>query len=259
MNIKNVFNCCPLFLSLVLALILTAATPVFAAGSGSSSEWEYIADIYFWGPQMNIRTTGGQEVEIPFYQILNDLNFAAMTEFGARNEKWSILADVIYMNLNQKNDPGYHTLPDGTEVSSSNNVKMKSWIVTPTVGYALLNSDAARVEVLGGLRYLWLNLGIEIDVNDTVVFNKSSTESFWDGIIGMRADINLNEKWYLPLYFDIGWGDSKNTWQASAGIGYHFSRFDTALTYRYLDYEFDDIVASDLVVKGPRLEAVFTF
>lgn len=258
MNIKNIFNCFPL-LSL-LALMLTATTPVFAAGSGSSSEWEYIADIYMWAPQMDITTTSGQEVEIPFYQILNNLNFAAMTEFGARNDKWSILTDVIYMNLNQKNDPRSHTLPDGTEVSSTNNVKMKSWIVIPTVGYALLNSDAARVEVLGGLRYLWLNLGIEIEVEDEVVFDKSSTESFWDGIIGMRADINLNEKWYVPVYFDIGWGKSQSTWQASAGIGYHFSKFDAVLKYRYLDYEFDDdIVASDLVIKGPQLGAVFRF
>ncbi|HLF29854.1 MAG TPA: hypothetical protein VI566_02365 [Xanthomonadales bacterium] len=245
--------------SLTLALLLFASAPVLAADTGSSSEWEYLADIYFWGANMEIKTTGGQEVDLPFHQILDALDFAFMTEVGARNDKWSVMTDVIYMNLSQKNNLRDATLPDGSAVTVNDKVDMKSWIVTPTVGYVVHSSEDDRVEVLAGLRYFWVNMGIEIDVNDTEVFNKSAAEGFWDGIIGLRANINVSQSWYLPMYFDVGTGDSDLTWQAYAGLGYHFSRFDAMLTYRYLDYEFDHTVTSDLVVKGPLLGAVFKF
>jgi len=260
MTTKQLSKKTTVFSALIMAMTLASAGPVFAANTSSSSDWEYLADIYLWGANMNIDTSGGQEVKIPFYQILDDLNFAFMTEFGARNDKWSIMSDVVYMDLSQKNKLRDATLPDGAAVTINDKVSMKSWIVTPTVGYALHNGDDARVEVIGGLRYFWLDLGIRIDVNDNTVFNKSATDTFWDGIIGMRANINLSQNWYLPAYFDVGWGTNGNsTWQAYTGVGYHFSKFDAVLTYRYLDYNFDNSVASDLVVKGPQLGAVFKF
>ncbi len=260
MNNKETYQGTSRFFVVAMALMLLSAAPVFAADSGGSYDWEYVADIYLWGPNINIDTTGGREVQLPFYQILNDLDFAFMTEFGARNDKWSIMTDVIYMNLSQKNNLRDANLPDGTAVTINDKLDMTSWIVTPTVGYALHNGDDARIEVIGGLRYLSLDLGIAIDVNDTEVFNRSASEGFWDGIIGMRGDINLSQTWYLPMYFDVGWGtQNSNTWQASAGVGYHFSSFDAVLTYRYLDYEFDHAVASDLVIKGPQLGVVFKF
>jgi hypothetical protein len=260
MNNKQFYQRTSRFSVVTMALMLLSAAPVFAADTDNDSEWEYIADLYFWGPNMNIDTTGGQEVHLPFYQILNDLNFAFMTEIGARNDQWSVMTDVIFMNLSQKNRLRDSTLPDGTAVTINDKVDMKSWIVTPTFGYALHNGDDARIEVIGGLRYFWLDLGIQIDANDNTVFNKSDSASFWDGIVGMRGNINLSQSWYLPMYFDIGWGtNDSSTWQAYTGVGYHFSRFDAVLTYRYLDYDFDNSVASDLVVKGPQLGAVFKF
>ena len=41
-----------------------------------------------------------------------------------------------------------------------------------------------------------------------------------------RATVFLNEKWYLPLYDDIGTGDSDLTWQLGAGIGYRFDKLN---------------------------------
>jgi hypothetical protein len=259
MNTKPLCTGTTLFTTLALALMLSTTAPAFAADTGSGSDWEYLGEIYLWGTNFNIDTTGGQEVHIPFYQVLNDLDFAFLAEFGARNDKWSIMTDVIYLNLGQNNTLKDATLPGGTAVTINYDIDMKSWVITPTVGYALHNGDDARVEVLGGLRYLSLDLGLAIDINDIEVFNRSSSEGFLDGIVGMRANYNLSQTWYLPTYFDVGTGGSDFTWQASAGVGYHFRSFDAVLTYRYLDYEFDDLVASDLVVKGPQLGAVFTF
>jgi hypothetical protein len=199
-------------------------------------------------------------VELPFHQVLDDLQFAFMGTLGARNDKWSMLADVIYMDLSQTENLRNNTLPGGGSVTVNDTIDLQAWIVSPTVGYVVHSSEVGRVEVLGGLRYFWVDLGIQIDVNDTEVFNESASKDFWDGIVGMRAKFDVGQSWYLPMYFDIGAGDSDFTWQAYAGVGYHFSSFDAVLMYRYLDFEFDNLAAaSDLVIKGPLLGAVFKF
>jgi len=130
-------------------------------------------------------------------------------------------------------------------------VELKGWIVTPTVGYAVHNSEKARVEVMAGARYLCLEAGATVKADGTRIFDASDSGSNWDGIVGMRADINLSPKWYLPVYLDVGAGDSKSTWQGFGGIGYRFGRVDAVAGYRYLTYDFDDSpVFDDLTFKG---------
>jgi opacity protein-like surface antigen len=142
-------------------------------------------------------------------------------------------------------------LPGNQVLTESGDIELKAWIVTPTVGYVVHNSEKARVEVLGGLRYLWLDAGVKFALDGEPEVNVSDSGSSWDAIVGLRTDINLNEKWYLPVYFDIGTGNSKSTWQAFAGVGYRFSKVDAILAYRYLDYDFDDSpVFDDMVLKG---------
>jgi hypothetical protein len=230
-----------------------------AQDSTSGSDWKYGASIYMWGPSMNIDTPTGQKVEVPFYQILNDLKMTLMGDFSVSNDKWSFMTDVIYMKLKQKNvnDP---SRPIGEILDLSSSIQMKSWIVSPTVGYALHNSDKARVEVFGGLRYLWIDLGVQINAGGNPVFDKSGSGSSWDGIVGLRTKVNLDEKWFMPLSIDVGGGDSDGTWQGIAGVGYNWGKFNTSLTYRYLQWKFDDVpTMSKLFIKGPLLNFNFTF
>ena len=241
------------------AAFIFCSTPLMAQDPVPDSDWTYSASIYMWGPSLNIDTPAGQDVEVPFYQILNDLKMTAMVDFSVSNDKWSFMTDVIYMNLRQKNvnDP---SRPIGDLLDFSSSVQMKSWIVSPTMGYALHNSDKARIEVFGGLRYLWIDLGVQINARGNPVFNKSDSGSTWDGIIGLRAKVNLNEKWFMPLSIDVGGGDSDGTWQGIAGVGYNWGKFNTSLTYRYLQWKFDDVpTMSKLFIKGPLLNFNFTF
>ena len=240
---------------LIATALLACASPLQAV----ASEWEFSAEMYVWGAQMDMTTPNGIEAELPFYQILDDLQMGFFGVFAARNDKWSFTTDVIYMDLEQKQNHDA-TFPDVGDVNLTGKISMSSWIVTPTVGYALYNTDKARVEIIGGARYLDVKVGLKIDADGQQVFDQSASEGYWDGIVGMRTSINLSENWFLPIYFDVGGGASDGTWQALAGVGYKWGNWNTALTYRYLDYKFDDIPAlSDLTVKGLLLGFGYTW
>ncbi|MGD8954334.1 MAG: hypothetical protein PVI45_08165, partial [Desulfobacterales bacterium] len=59
------------------------------------------------------------------------------------------------------------TVPLTEHVSTTENVKadvgMKSWIVTPAVGYHLIDNEKINLSLLAGARYLWLKNTLEID------------------------------------------------------------------------------------------------
>jgi len=89
----------------------------------------------------------------------------------------------------------------------------------------------------------------------------SVSDSNWDGIIGMKGNYKLNEKWFMPFHFDVGSGDSDMTWQAFAGVGYKYENWDLIAGYRYLEWEFDDAFVgfTDFDLSGPMIGAKYRF
>ena len=234
-----------------------------------------------WAASIGMTTASGSDVDIDFNDIIDNLDMTFMGVFGARNGKWSILTDVIYLGIG-KDDISYSAaIPVGPLGRSSvyfdvdADVKIKSWIVTPAVAYTVIENEKMKMDVVGGARYLYLkadaklNITAELDVqliNNGIVrtgeINPRIIESghVWDGIVGVRGQVKMNEKWYFPYYADVGTGDSDLTWQATAGVGYRFQRFDLVIGYRYLDWEFDDSsVFNDMNISGPYAGFKFVF
>ena len=58
-----------------------------------------------------------------------------------------------------------------------------------------------NLDLLGGVRYLHMDLTLKFDEISRVNEDGSST----DGIVGFRGNILLNKDWYLPFYYDTRW------------------------------------------------------
>ena len=246
-----------LFLGGICATLLCVSSPLVAADSQKDSDWEFGGSVYLWGANITARTTAGGDTQIPFYKLLDNLQMAVMGAFEARKDKWSVVTDVIYMDVKAKvnRDPGFLDL----DVRGS--VELKSWIVSPTARYLIHDTEKTQISLLGGLRYLWLDTAVKVNVEDQNVFDQPVSGANWNAIVGAKMDINLTDKWYIPAYLDIGTGDSKSTWQAMAGIGYRFRRVNMVLTYRYLDFDFknDSPILSEMTMKGPLAGITFNF
>jgi len=253
------------------ALLLSSILPVTVTAAGSGDQWEYDATIYLWAAAIDATTPTGGDIDLSFHDILQDLDMTFMGSFGAHKGKWSLLADTIYMDLSQK-DGGSETIPVlGGAADITRTVKtdigMKAWIVTLGAGYNVVDNEKTTLDLVGGARYLDLDVDIKLNLDRNGVLLQTSREvkasdsdHVWDGIAGLKGNYKINDKWYLPYYADIGTGGSDLTWQAMGGVGYQFKWGEVLLAYRYLDYNFkSDFLLKDMNVSGPALGARFRF
>jgi len=230
-------------------------TPVVEETSG----WQNEVTIYGWlaGVSADTRLPGGSsDSTVDMGDIIEDLKMVFMGTYAARYDKWSIIADVTYVDLG---DSANTTLvfPDGS-VDASVDVDMKSLLVNAGVGYNIVNSDKSILDIVAGVRYM--DLEVDVDTNLPIHTGISGSEDFLDGIIGVRGAYNFNENWYMPYYADIGTGDSDLTYQLFAGVGYKYDWGDVKLGYRYIGYEMDDnMIVENLDLSGAVLGVSFKF
>ena len=82
----------------------------------------------------------------------------------------------------------------------------------------------------------------------------------WDGIVGLKGTYTFgdNRQWVVPLYVDVGTGQSDLTWQGAIGLGYNFSWGGLLAMWRYLDYNFKSGSAvQDMNFNGPMAGVQF--
>lgn len=251
----------------VIVLLLFSMPMSVLAGqeAPSGSDWNFFMQLNLWAPDFNITTASGADIEIGIDDIVDNLDFAYMGTLGAQRDKWTFLTDVIYLDLEHSDN--YDIVNNALLQLELTNIELEGWIVTPMVSYNILASERLRLDVLAGARYLWLELDTETRRRFLGTTSKESdSRSFdvWNGIIGVRGEVDLPGKWFIPYYVDAGAGETEFTWQAYAAVAYRFGRFDVALGYRHLKWEFDEDdtggdVFDDLELTGPMIGIKYRF
>ena len=245
------------------AALAMGATRAGAAESAPGSGWKYTADIYLYAAGVGGQTKSGGDVDIGFGTLVKDLDMGFMGRFGARKGKWSLKADVIYLDVSQDNS-GQLTFPGNINVATYSTVELKGWIVTPYAGYNLVDTEKGSLDVIAGARYLYLKASLDLTavaLGTAGYARISDSGSVWNGIGGVQGRLNLAPRWYVPYYADVGTGQSKLTWQLFAGVGYQFKSFDAIAGYRYMDWRSKSSasVFEDLNLSGPLVGVKFAF
>ena len=256
-KMQNIFG---LLAILIMVLFMSMPGRVSAQEEAQGDKWQFGAELYLWMASIGGTATSGEDIDIDFDTIIDNLDMAFMGGLQAKKGKWSFMLDAIYLNASGDKS-GTITVPigPGVELPVNASLELKNWIVFPYVGYNLVTTEKAQLDILGGARYLWMeaDLGLSL-VAPPVSQTISDSGNVWDAIVGVRGKLILSENWYLPYHFDVGTGQTDFTWQAFAGIGYSFTSIDVVVAYRYLEWDFDDNdVFDDMNVNGPLLGVRF--
>jgi hypothetical protein len=250
--------------------------------------WSFAVTPYVWAPSIDgslrYRPPGAQggvagaSVGIDATNLFEALNFAAMVAAEARNGRFSILTDLIYLDLGNAEsrvqsvdfvqvgrNPVSSTLNAGTETS----VRGSLW--TLAGGYTVAAGGWGHVDALAGFRLFSLSARIDVRLSADVSgpgpglsFARAGRlrrdADLFDGIVGLRGRLVLGAGFHLPYALDVGAGSSRLTWQAAAGIGYQTGWAGVTLGYRHLSYDQGgDRLVQDVSFSGPFLAVNITF
>jgi hypothetical protein len=242
---------------LLIVLLMVGATSALAQ-ENTSDQWQYDFEVYGWLPQIDLTTTTDVNITLTLKDLLKNLDMMAMFDFGARKDKWSMNADIIYLNLGAKKDITGKIIEHPVTLEAD--VDLRAFISTVHGGYQIAGNDKNQLDVIGGIRYLYIRVPLEFDLGDRTRKVILGGNGNWNGIVGLQGVRTINDKWYFNYYGDIGTGDADITWQTKLGFGYHFNKFTGTFGFRYLRWNFDKKADLDnLYVIGPYVGAKWFF
>ncbi len=273
------------------ALLLSPLSGM-AQTAADADGWKFSVMPYLWLPSIDAKLKFGPpppsgisaNVSTNPDNYLDSLDLAIMINGIARKGRWLLGTDLIYLhfsNTESKVDnvdinPGNGPINVSTSsINAGASVDIKGTVWTAVGGYAVVQEPKTSVDVLGGFRYLGLDVKTDWNLAATVTGNGplGNTVSFarsgsaekkadiWAGIVGAKARFNFGESnWFGTGYVDVGGSSSVFTWQGAAGVGYAFKWGDVVLDYRYLYYsQDDDKMIDNISFGGLALGANFRF
>lgn len=260
MNILKIFA--------LTSVMLLASTLASASDSTEkSNDWQFGLDLYIWVPSISgellfTPPLPSQDVSVGVDQLIDALQMVFMGSFEARKGSWSGFTDLVYMDLKGDKSKSV-TVPDGTsQIQVDGDLEFKSWVWTLAGAYTPWRSQNSYLDLFAGARLLALDTELQLSGAGPLGRDQNLSQSaeYWDGIIGLKGRMGINDHWFVPYYADVGTGDTELTWQMAAGIGYGFGWGDIILDYRHLEYSQDgkDLL-QDLALSGGRLGFVFRF
>jgi len=244
-----------------------AASTTTSASEPSATDWQYGLGIYLWlpsiGGELNFTPPGsGDSVNVDADQILDSLKMAFMGQFEARKGDWSGFTDLIYLDVGGDKSKSV-TLPDDTTHTLLDaDMDLKGMVWTLGGAYTPWRNEKSYLDLFAGARLLALDTDLKLTGGGPLQGQRKLSESknFWDGIVGVKGQFALNERWFVPYYIDVGTGDTDLTWAAQAGIGYAFDWGQATLMYRNMEYDQgSDGVLQDLSFGGAMLGVGFRF
>jgi hypothetical protein len=263
-----------------------APVPQAATPSG----WTFDLTPYLWMPSINANVnynlppelggTVSANTSVGFGDLVSHLNLGFMGAADARYDRFSVLTDIMYMNvggvagqLKTVNFPNHPAIPITSTVGTSESLKMNATIWTLAGGYTVAEGGWGNFDAIAGFRYFGVSTRVNYSLAVSIegprgngatfggIGGVSASADIWNGIAGFRGRVRVGDTaFFIPYYFDIGAGDSNLTWQIASGIGYQTKWADLSLTYRYLSFnQGSNSAEAHLWFQGPMIAVNFRF
>lgn len=132
-----------------------------------------------------------------------------------------------------------HILALGGERSRIQSVdaKVKQFLLTPEVGYRVVDNDKFKIDAIVGFRY-W-HLGESLEFTPSLVGGVSASQNWVDALGGARIHLPLSQKAMITVGGDAGGGGANSDYQVAGLLGYKISKKCVLQAgWRYLDVNY---------------------
>ena len=241
-----------------MAFDAEAATPAPRPVGEPTSDWHFTVSPYLWLPWIH-GTIGAEGHEASIHvspgDLLSHFRFGLMGLVDTRYKRIVIPVDFVWLRLGENN-----ALPLTDEAVNAN-VKGQAFILTPKIGYRLVDSEIVKIDALTGFRYWHFGESLRLSTSDTSV-KFSSSQNWVDPVVGGRILANLSPKITVSIGGDVGGWNTGSIidYQIGGLLGYRVKPSVVLQAgYRYLatDYRSGGTILN-LVIAGPIFGATIT-
>jgi hypothetical protein len=209
------------------------------AGAGpSGAPWHFSVTPYLWLPGIH-GTAGAFDREVGVHanaiDLLSHFRFGLMGTVEARWKRFVLPLDIIWARLEDSKAVPYPGFG-----ASTANMKASMFILTPKVGFRLLDQEKIKIDFVTGARY-W-HLGQNLHFSPSFLnLNFSRSQDWADPVVGGRIETPLTSKLLVNAFGDVGgWGTgSQLEYQVGGALGFRVKENVTLQAgYRYLDVNY---------------------
>lgn len=248
-------------LLLIFAIFLVVFPIIAQEKEENNKNWNFTVAPYIILPNMNgdVGMSGVvMDVSANPGDIFSNLDFGAMLALETSNDKWTLMFDLLYMDLSK----------EGTTPLLERKVKVDMAQLGITLNGLYKVTPWAEIGLGGRVNSVSSKLNIapsEIILPGQKV---SINETWFDPLIVTRVIKRFDgDKWNIGLLADIGgFGiGSDFSWQLNPFAGYLFSNlFELNASWRWLGMNYKtgsgtDAFLYDMVISGPQLGLLFHF
>jgi hypothetical protein len=262
---------------IVLAIVAFAATPILAGPpepvveknpaptKAEESPWSFRLALYGWMQSLDgtVGVHGIQsDINIPFSDILDNLNIGAMGVLELRYKRWALTADMVYADLRGSVDTPFNIF------FSKADYEQKQFLGNFVLSYLLVDQPRFKLDAYAGARVNYLDGEITLIGNRLplppgfptfIVANRDfgGSKTWVDPIIGAKFQATIAGPVFARVGGDIGgFGvSSEFTWEAYGVLAVNVTRnFSIGAGYRALGTDYSsggfkyDVTASGPVI-----------
>jgi len=251
----------PLFALLAAAVVAFLPVPAWAEEGG------FYLSPYLWAAgftgTLGVPTSGGSvpgwsgdRLDATFGHLRDNIKLtgAAMLSAGWREGHWSVFGDWVYVGLESSTASSLSPLYTNVEGEIRGNIGQAN------LGYRLYGSDTTRFDAYGGVRYYDLEIGATLTAGQLEAVGRSGSDSWVDGLVGLRLEQTITKRWQLLLMGDLGASGSDHAQQASLTFGYQTSWGAIGGGWRLLRIDHtSENFRLDATISGPMVGVTFRF
>jgi len=225
----------------------TGTSPNTAAADDS---WHFVVAPYLWIPWV-YGTVGARGHDTHVHatpgEIFSHFRFGLMGLVEADHKRIVLPLDIVWARFG---DDKALPLPD--VIATTADVKVDMFILTPKVGYRLLDQEKLKIDALTGFRYWHLGQNLQFSPS-RLGLNFSGSQNWVDPLVGGRILGVLTPKVSVSIGGDVGgWGTgSQLEYQVGALLGYKIKpKWTLEAGYRYLDVNYRSNAIFDAAISG---------
>jgi len=200
--------------------------------------WHFAVSPYLWFPGVH-GTIGalGRDTSIHVSpgDLLSHFRFGLMGVVEARYKRLVLPLDLVWVRLQDNK-----ALPIADLMVTAAKLKGSEFILTPKIGYLLLDQEKLKIAALVGFRYWHFSENLKF-FPSSLNLNFSSSQNWVDPVVGARIQGSFTPKVIVTITGDVGGWDTGShlDYQVAGLLGYKIKTnviLQAGYRYLYVDY-----------------------